>query len=58
MRRAQYEWSFQEKEAWREMFLIVVFLGFGANKVDILENIIEVQNLHHRSRHGKEATST
>ena len=23
------------------MFLIVVFLGFGANKVDILENIID-----------------
>ena len=41
MRRAQYEWSVQEK-AWREIFLIIVFsLGFGANEVDILENIID-----------------
>ena len=41
VRRAQYEWSVQEK-AWREIFLIIVFfLGFGANEVDILENIID-----------------
>ena len=33
--------SVQEK-AWREIFLIIVFsLGFGANEVDILENIID-----------------
>ena len=40
VRRAQYERTFQE-EAWREMFLIVFSLGVGANKVDILENIID-----------------